>query len=124
VNCTGVDDCGIESICNFLFQHDCKLCAKDELDKVDNIIYQPPPLHEVWLDEAGQCQGNKHHIHQHCQNEDFIHDCNHSVKKVIPTPLATNLDDADKVLGVAPISDDSSVDSSLLSHDSESEGGI
>jgi hypothetical protein len=35
-----------------------------------------------------------------------------------------DLDDADNVLGVAPISDNSSVDSSIFSCASESEGGI
>ncbi len=34
------------------------------------------------------------------------------------------MDDADNVPGVAPISDDSSVDSSLFGRASESEGGI
>jgi hypothetical protein len=45
---------------------------------------------------------------------------NRAVKKSIPPPV----DDAGEVPGVAPISDDGSVDSSLLSHASESEGDI
>jgi hypothetical protein len=65
VNCTGVDDCVIESICNGLFQRNRELYAKDELNEAGNIIiYQPPPLHEVWLDEAGRCQGNKDRTRQ------------------------------------------------------------
>jgi hypothetical protein len=52
--------------------------------------------------------------------------CNHNraVRKSIPPPVATDVDDAGEVPGVAPISDDSSVDSSLFSRASESEGDI
>jgi hypothetical protein len=65
VNCTGVDDCVVESICNGLFQCNCEIYAEEELDEAGNIIYRPPPLHEVWLDDAGHRQGNKDRIHQH-----------------------------------------------------------
>ncbi len=53
VNRTGVDVFVVESICNELFQLNRELFAEEELDEAGNIIYQPPPLHEVWLDEAG-----------------------------------------------------------------------
>jgi hypothetical protein len=59
VNSTGVDEPVVESICQDLFQLNSELYAEEELDKAGNIIYQSPPLHEVWLDEAGQQQGNK-----------------------------------------------------------------
>jgi hypothetical protein len=49
---------------------------------------------------------------------------NHAVRKAIPTPVVTNLDDVNNVSGAAPISDNSSVDSLLFSCSSESEGGI
>jgi hypothetical protein len=49
---------------------------------------------------------------------------NHAVKKAIPTPVAMDLSDVDNVLDVAPIFDNSSVDSSLFSCALESEGGI
>ena len=49
---------------------------------------------------------------------------NRAVKKSITPPVATDVDDVGDVPGVAPISDDGSVDSSLLSHASESEGDI
>jgi hypothetical protein len=64
VNHTGVDDRVLESISNGLFQRNRELYAEDELDEAGNIIYRPPPLHEVWLDEAGCCQGHKDRIHQ------------------------------------------------------------
>ncbi len=53
-----------------------------------------------------------------------MHDCNRAVRKSIPKPVATDLDDAGDVPGVAPISDDGSVDSLLFSCASESEGDI
>ena len=64
VNGIGVDDCDIKSICNGLFQHNRELYAEDELNEAGNIIYRPPPLHEVWLDEAGRHQGNEDRILQ------------------------------------------------------------
>jgi len=124
VNCTGVDDCVIESICNGLFQRNQELYAENELDEAGNIIYRPPPLHEVWLDEAGRRQGNKDRIRQRSRNEDLLHECNHAVRKSIPKPVATDLDDAGNAPGVAPISYISSVDSLLFSRASESEGDI
>ncbi len=87
-----------------------------------NLSYAP--LHEVWLDEAGCRQGNEDRIHQRRQNEDLMRDCNRAVKKSIPPPVATDVDDAGEVPGVAPISDDGSVDFLLFSHASESEGDI
>jgi hypothetical protein len=53
-----------------------------------------------------------------------MRDRNRAVRKSIPPPVATDLDDAGDVSGVAPISDDGSVDSSLFSRASESEGYI
>ena len=114
VNRTGVDDQVVESICNGLFQHNRELYAEDELDEVGNLIYRPPPLHEVWLDEAGRRQGNENCIHQRRQNEDLMRERNRAVKKSITPPVATDVDDVGDVPGVAPISDNGSVDSSLL----------
>jgi hypothetical protein len=124
VNCTGVDDCVVESICNGLFERNQELYAEDKLNEAGNIIYQPPPLHEVWLDEAGRRQGNEDRIRQRRQNEDLMREHNRAVRKAIPKPVATDLDDAGNVPGVAPISDNGSVDSLLFSRASESEGDI
>ncbi len=59
VNCIDVDDRVVKSICNGLFQRNRELYAEDELNEAGNIIYLPPPLREVWLDEAGRRQGNE-----------------------------------------------------------------
>jgi hypothetical protein len=55
-----------------------------------------------------------------------MRDRNRAVRKSIPPPVATDVDDAGEVPGVAPISDsdNGSVDSLLFSHASESEGDI
>jgi hypothetical protein len=64
VNCIGVDDRVVESICNGLFQRNRELYAEDKLDEASNLVYRPPPLHVVWLDEAGHRQGNEDCIRQ------------------------------------------------------------
>jgi len=53
-----------------------------------------------------------------------MRDRNCAVMKSISLPNATDVDDAGKVPGVAPISDDGSVDSLLFSRASESEEDI
>jgi hypothetical protein len=124
VNCIGVDDRVVKSICNGLFQRNQEFYAKDELNEAGNIIYRPPPLHEVWLDEAGRHHGNEDRIRLCRQNEDLMRDRNCAVWKSISPPVVTDVDDAGYVPGVAPISDNGSVDSSLFSRASESEGDI
>ncbi len=54
VNRTGVDEPVVESICQDFFQLNKEFYAKEDLDEAGNIIYQSPPLHEVWLNEAGR----------------------------------------------------------------------
>jgi hypothetical protein len=52
-----------------------------------------------------------------------MRDHNRAVQQAVPTPV-TSVNDADDDPDMFPISDDDSVDSSLNSLDSESEGGI
>ena len=123
VNRIGVDDLVIESLCNELFQLNRELFAEEELDEAGNIIYQPPPLHEVWLDEAGRRQGNEDRIRQRRRNDDLMRERNRTVQRVITTPVTTG-PVPDNDTNLLPISEDGSVDSSLNTRDSESEGGI
>jgi hypothetical protein len=95
VNCTGFDELFIEAICQGLFQCKRELYAEEELNEAGNIIYQPPLLHKVWLDETGQRQGNKDRLCPSFWNNDLMHERNRVVKEVIPTPVATDLDDDD-----------------------------
>jgi hypothetical protein len=89
VNRIGVDDLVIESIYNELFQLNRELFAKEELDEAGNILYQPPPLHEVWLDEAGRRQGNIDRILQHRRNDDLMRERDRAVQRVTTTPVTT-----------------------------------
>ncbi len=108
----GVDETVIESIFQDLFQFNEELYAEEVLNKAGNIIYQPPPLHEVWLDETGQQQGNEDCIRQHRRNDDLMRDPNRAVQQAVPTPVTT-VNNADDDLDMLPISDDDRVDSSL-----------
>ncbi len=75
MNRTDVDETIVESICSGLFQRE--LYAEEELDEAGNIIYQPPPLDEVWVDEVGPRQGNEDRIglaHARLGILDFFHD--------------------------------------------------
>ncbi len=123
VNRIGVDELVVESICQDLFQLNRELYAEEEVDKVDNIVYRPPSLHKVWLDEAGQQQGNKDRIQQRHRNDDLMRDRNCAFQQAVSPPVIT-VNDADDDPDLLPTSDDDSVDSSLYSRDSESEGGI
>ncbi len=55
----GDNDVVVNSICNGSFDWNRKLYVEDELDADDVSIYKPPPLHEVWLNETGRCQGKE-----------------------------------------------------------------
>ncbi len=104
VNRTGVDEPVVKSICQDLFQLNRELYAEEELDEAGNIIYQPPPLHEVWLNEAGGRQGNKDCIQQQRQNKDLMCDCNQAVQQIVPPPVTTDKD-ADDNPSMLPVSD-------------------
>ncbi len=69
VNSTSVDESIIESICQDLSRlTNWELSAEEELNEPGHNIYQPPPLHTVWLDEAGLRHDNKDHIQQQRQD--------------------------------------------------------
>jgi hypothetical protein len=55
----GDNDAVINSICDGLFERNRELYVKDEFDADGMLVYKPPPLHEVWLDEAGRHQGKE-----------------------------------------------------------------
>ncbi len=55
----GDNDAIINSICDGLFEKNQELYVKDKFNADGMLIYKPPPLHKVWLDEAGHCQGKE-----------------------------------------------------------------
>ena len=48
---TGENDQVVAAICDMLWDHNRELYALDEFDDDGILIYQPPPLHDVWLTE-------------------------------------------------------------------------
>ena len=59
VVCNGDNDAVINSICDGLFERNQELYVEDKFDADGMLVYKPPPLHKVWLDEAGRCQGKE-----------------------------------------------------------------
>ena len=60
----GDNDAVVNSICDGLFNQNRELYVEDEFDADDMLIYKPPPLHEVWLDETGLRQGKEDLLRQ------------------------------------------------------------
>jgi hypothetical protein len=73
VICNGDNDVVVNSICDGLFNRNLKLHVYDEFDADDVLIYKPPPLHDVWLNETGRRQVKEDLLWQHHQNEDLMH---------------------------------------------------
>ena len=65
VFCTGENDSIVNSIRNELFDHNRDWCAMEEYED-GKLIYQPPPLHEVWLTEP---ERRKHKNELVCQRK-------------------------------------------------------
>jgi hypothetical protein len=62
----GDNNAVVNSICNGLFNRNSELYVVDEFDYDGVLIYKPPLLHEVWLDEAGHCKGKEDLLQQRC----------------------------------------------------------
>jgi hypothetical protein len=45
-----------DAICDLLWENDWELYAEDEYSPDGSLIYTPPPLDKVWLDEEGLCE--------------------------------------------------------------------
>ena len=43
----------VDAICEEQFTTSCEVYATDEYDAEENLVYRPPPLDEVWLDDEG-----------------------------------------------------------------------
>ncbi len=53
---TGPNTDLVDAMCEEPFTTSCELYATDEYDAEDNLVYCPPPLDEVWLDDEGRHQ--------------------------------------------------------------------
>ena len=79
----GDNDQIVNSICDGLFERNWELYIEDEFDADDNLIYTPPPLHDVWLDETGCRQGKEDLLWQRCSNEYLMHAQRLNVRETI-----------------------------------------
>jgi len=118
---TGDNDPIVNSICDGLFERNRELYLEEEFDADDNLIYKPPPLHEVWLDEPGRRQGKEDLLRQRRRNEDLMRvqrrDLREKVGESSTPPIAD-----EPVPGRDVISDNDSDASSVCSQNSEPEG--
>ena len=118
----GDNDAVVNSICDGLFNRNRELYVEDEFDADDMLIYKPPPLHEVWLDETGRRQGKEDLLRQRRRNEDLMRAQRRETRERIgPTPVSPSPVE-DSVPNSATISDDDSLVSSVCSQHSEPEG--
>ncbi len=115
VVCNGNNDAVINSICDGLFERNQELYVKDEFGAVGMLIYKSPPLHKVWLDEAGRRQGKEDLLRQLCRNEELMRIQRKETQEHMgPTPLLPT-PAKDIVPEGAPISNNDSVVSSVYS---------
>jgi hypothetical protein len=85
------------------------------------LVYKPPPLHKVWLDEAGRCQGKEDLLQLCRQNEELMRaQCKETQEHMGPTLLLPT-PAKDIVPKGAPISNNYSVVSSVYSQHSKPE---
>ena len=57
---SGDNDVLVDRICNKLFEYNRDIYAEDEFDSVGNLVYRPPPLDDVWLDESERRDRREH----------------------------------------------------------------
>ncbi len=55
-----------DAICNLLWENNQELYAEDEYGPDGSLIYTPPPLNKVWLDEEGLCERHEQLLDQCC----------------------------------------------------------
>jgi hypothetical protein len=122
VICNGDNDAVVNSICIGLFNWNCDFYDEDEFYADDVLIYKPPLLHEVWINETGCPQGKEDLLRQRRQNEDLMHAQRwETLEQNRPTPcLPSPVEDS--VPNITAISDDDGVVSSVCSQHSEPKG--
>ena len=107
------------NICNYLFDLNRDWYAKDEHNDNGNLIQQPPPLEDVYIDEQGRRNFRHELYNHHRRQEDRIFDNNREVPDIIHLTEDNNT----RPPMVSPVSDDDSSVDSLLGHaPTESEG--
>ena len=114
----GDNDVVIDAICNDLFEFNRDWYAEEEYDE-DKLVYRPPPLDDVWLDEQGRRNRKQELDYQRRRREDRIREHNRAVPDIIPLNVK---DDAGPPTGTHVSYNESSIDSLLEHPTTESEG--
>jgi hypothetical protein len=97
--------------------------ATDEYDAENNLVYCPPPLDDVWLDEEGRQQSRDELRRQRARNDARIRAREKSARDKVSTPISPT-PAASVPIGDGAVISDSEDDSSVESGFSESEGGF
>ena len=113
------DTSTVDKICNELFDNSREVYAEEEYED-GQLVYKPPPLEEVWLDEPDRRNRHEELEQQQRRQEEREHSRNQQVLDII-----TANDKEDPPPFGVEISDDeeSVVDDSLPQDVTESEGG-
>ena len=105
-------------LCKELFTTSCEVYATDEYDAEDNLVYRPPPLDEVWLDDEGRRQSRDELRRQQAQNDARIRNRERSAREKVNTPVTP------VPIGDGVVIYNSEDDSSIKSMISEPEGDV
>jgi hypothetical protein len=108
----------VDTICEDLFTTSCEVYATDEYDAEDNLVYCPPPLDEVWLDDEDRRQKRDKLCRQQARNDARIRNRERSARETVNTPVTP------VSIGDGAVISDSEDDSSVESMISESEGDV
>ena len=80
---SGASNALVHSICENLYGTNCEIYATDE---INNLVYNPPPLDEVWSDAEGPEQSKVELWKRHKQNEELMRNREVTIKDMVPTP--------------------------------------
>eukprot|EP01082_Thalassiosira_pseudonana_P009463 g8665.t1 g8665 contig3:647373-650417(+) len=116
VHSTGENDVIVDFICQRLFEEERDCYVEEETDRDGNVIYSPPPLHDVWLSEPERRDRKEKLIQQRHRQEE----CDRIRWIELPPDTSDNNDPAPPL-----VSDDesSSSDRSSIETMSASGGG-
>ena len=107
VMCQGNYYAAVDTICKmFLILIGIGIPKGSMIMTARNLVYVPPPLHEVWLDYQGSCDKICELEQKRRQIEDMINYRNHAI--TVPETITLNEKDNDLLPIEAPVYDDES----------------
>ena len=110
-----------DAICNLLWENNRDIYAEEEFDGDGILIYQPPPLHQVWLDEPERRDRDHKLRKQRARRHDIELERRNAIPLEAPPPATKPTRHPTPLPDLGVVSDD---DSSLSSNDSFSPNDI